>query len=166
MVTLVLATEVAGPHLFHRSIIMSGSLIIGTRVCRRWPGQCIAPPCCRFTISLDPRRGDGNTNNLTPWCSWFSLFNYDSSCKRTLRTDSDIGMMERDGFGLVAGSAGLGRDVCLARWLDHKWASEQENVGSDSEGETIRRVPENPSSPSLTKRRGARRCPHIYMGCN
>ena len=33
---------------------------------RRWPGQRIAPPCCRFTISLDPRLGDGNSNNLTP----------------------------------------------------------------------------------------------------
>ena len=36
---------------------------IGPRGGRRWPGQRIAPPCCRFTNSLDPRGGDGNTNN-------------------------------------------------------------------------------------------------------
>ena len=39
------------------------------------------------------------------------------------------GMMECDGFGLVAGSAGLKRDVRLAHWLVCKWASERENVG-------------------------------------
>ena len=58
------------------------------------------------------------------------------------------------GLGLVAGSAGArARHVRLPRWLDHKWLSELENVGGDSEGETDRGVTETKQpQPHQTKR--------------
>ena len=96
-----------------------------------------------------------NTNNLTLWFSWFSLFNYNSSCKPMIQME-----WWNDGHGLVADSAGLGRHVFLAWWFDCKWASEREKISRDSKGETIRGVPENPNSLSLTNRRGTRRYPH------
>ena len=34
-------------------------IYIGMGVDGRWPGQLIAPPCYRFTFSLNTRRGDG-----------------------------------------------------------------------------------------------------------
>ena len=52
-----------------------------------------------------------------------------------------VGMMERDGLGLMAGSAGA-RHVRLARWLERKCASERENIGGASEDETVWGVPE------------------------
>ena len=69
-----------------------------------------------------------------------------------------------DGLGLVADSAGLGWHVRLARWFDPTWASEREKISGYSKGETVRGVPENPNSPSLTNQRGARRCSHITPG--
>ena len=102
-------------------------------------------------------RSQNKINDFLMILAWASPFNYDSSYQLTLCTDSD-GMMERDGFDLVAGSAVLGRDVHLARWLDRKCASERENVGGDSEGKTRSGSSGNPNS--LTNRRGARRRPH------
>ena len=69
-----------------------------------------------------------------------------------------------DGLGLVADSAGLGWHVRLASWFDPTWASEREKISGDSKGETVRGVPENPNSLSLTNQRGARRWPHITPG--
>ena len=50
-------------------------------------------------------------------------------------------MMECDGLGLVAHSAGA-RTARPPSPLVRKWASERENVGGDSEGETVQGVPE------------------------
>ena len=57
-------------------------------------------------------------------------------------------VMERDGLGLVAGSAGLGQHVRLARWLNRKWAIEQEKISVDG---TAQEVPGTQMVPSTKK---------------
>ena len=66
-------------------------------------------------------------------------------------------LVERDGLGLVAGFAGLGR-------LDRKWVSERENVGRGSEGETVRGVPETRTASASPTEEGDA-CPHRPSHC-
>ena len=73
-------------------------------------------------------------------------------------------MVKCDGLGHMAGFAGLGRDVSLARWLDRKWASERENVGGDSEGETVRGVQDTRRDSASSIKEGRHACPYITPG--
>ena len=50
---------------------------------------------------------------------------------------------------------GLGRHVRLACWLDRKWASTRENVGGNSEGETVWGVPETRTASPTEERQNA-----------